>query len=53
MAEVVAGFLEPFQEKFKNIDDEEVKKILREGAEKAKLLAEKKMEEVKKRVGLL
>ena len=53
LAEVVAGFLEPFQEKFKNIDDEEVKKILREGAEKAKLLAEKKMEEVKKRVGLL
>jgi tryptophanyl-tRNA synthetase len=52
LAEVVVGFLEPFQEKFNGIDDQEVVNILKEGAEKAKDLAEKKMAEVKEKVGL-
>ncbi len=53
LAEVVVGFLEPFQEKYASLDDEEVLRILQEGKEKAKALAGKKMEEVREKVGLL
>jgi tryptophanyl-tRNA synthetase len=52
LAEVIVGFLEPFQEKFNGIDDQEVVNILKEGAGKARDLAEKKMAEVKEKVGL-
>lgn len=53
LAEVVVGFLEPFQEKYKEIDDREVLRILEEGKEKAKKMAGEKMEEVRERVGLI
>jgi tryptophanyl-tRNA synthetase len=53
LAEVVVDFLADFQEKYNAIDDNEVLKILETGREKAKALAEKKMSEVKERVGLL
>jgi len=53
LAEIIISFLEPFQEKFNEIDDDEVLRILEAGKEKAKKLAEEKMAEVKEKVGLL
>lgn len=53
LAEVIVDFLKDFQEKYNAIDDNEVLKILEAGKEKAKAIAEKKMNEVKERVGFL
>lgn len=53
LAETIVGFLEPFQEKYNAIEDNEVLKILEEGRLKAKELAEKKMEDVREKMGLL
>ena len=53
LAEVVVNFLKPFQKKYNALTDEEVLKILREGAEKVRPLAKKKLEEVKKKVGFV
>ena len=53
LAEVVVGFLEPFQEKYNNIEDREVLRILEEGREKAKKMAEEKMEKIREKIGLL
>ena len=53
LAEVVVDFLRDFQLKYQDIDDKEVVGILQQGAEKARPLAEKKMEEVKEKMGLL
>ncbi len=53
LAEVIVDFLKDFQEKYRNIEDKEVLKILEGGKEKAKTLAAKKMEEVREKVGFL
>ncbi len=53
LTEVVTGFLSDFQTKFNALDDNKVKMILEDGAKKARALAEKKMEEVKTKMGLL
>jgi len=53
LAEVVVDFLADFQKKYNAIDDNEVLKILETGREKARAIAEKKMNEVKEKVGLL
>ena len=53
LAEVVIGFLSPFQERFAAIADEEVLAILGAGAEQARLLAASKMRLVRERVGLI
>lgn len=53
LAEVVAEFLSDFQVKYNAISDDEVLKILREGAEKVRPLAKAKMDEVKKKVGFI
>ncbi|MDD5489381.1 MAG: tryptophan--tRNA ligase [Candidatus Moranbacteria bacterium] len=53
LAEVVVGFLEPFQEKYNEIEDREVLRILEEGKSKAKKMAGEKMEKVREKVGLL
>ncbi|MDD2753348.1 MAG: tryptophan--tRNA ligase [Candidatus Portnoybacteria bacterium] len=53
LAEVVVEFLEPFQEKYNALDDNEVLEILREGAKKAQVIASQTMSEVKKAVGLI
>ena len=53
LAEVIVGFLEPFQEKYNDIEDREVLRILEEGQAKAKKIAEEKIEEVREKVGLL
>lgn len=53
LADVVVAFLRPFQEKYNSLSDEEVLKILRDGAEKVRPLARKKLEEVKKKIGFI
>ena len=53
LSEVIISFLTPFQERFTSISDDEVEKILRKGAEKARVIAEEKMRRVKESVGFL
>ncbi|MCX6767038.1 MAG: tryptophan--tRNA ligase [Candidatus Moranbacteria bacterium] len=53
LAEVIVDFLTNFQEKYDKIDDKDVLNLLNEGKEKAKKLAEKKMAEVREKVGFL
>ena len=52
LAEVVVKFLTDFQEKFNKISDEEVLQILKKGAEKVQPIAERKIEKVKRSMGL-
>lgn len=53
LAEVVANFLVPFQERLAAISDEEVLRILRIGAEKARVLSEQKTKAVYEKVGFV
>jgi tryptophanyl-tRNA synthetase len=53
LAEVIITELEPIQKKMKALSDEEVLQILKEGAEKVQKLAEKKMKEVKEKIGFI
>jgi len=53
LAKIVVEFLKPFQEKYNALSDEEVLKILKEGAEKVKPIAEKKLQEVKEKIGFV
>lgn len=53
LAEVVVGFLVPFQERLAAISDDEVLAILRAGAEKARAIAATKLTEVKEKVGFV
>ncbi|MFA4817914.1 MAG: tryptophan--tRNA ligase [Parcubacteria group bacterium] len=53
LAEVIINFLAPFQERMKELTDEKVLEILKAGAEKVRPLAQKKLAEVKKKVGFI
>ncbi|MDD5083327.1 MAG: tryptophan--tRNA ligase [Candidatus Moranbacteria bacterium] len=53
LADVVVAFLEGFQEKYASISDDEVLAVLKEGAEKARPLAQQKIKEVKKLMGFV
>ncbi len=53
LAEVIIASLKPIQKKMQALPDEEVLKILKNGASKVRSIAEKKMEEVKKKVGFV
>lgn len=53
LAEVINNFLVPFQERFNAISDEEILAVLKDGAEKVRKIAEKKMREVKEKIGFL
>lgn len=53
LAEVIVGFLAPFQERLKGISDEDALRILREGREKIRPIAVEKMRSVFDRVGLI
>lgn len=53
LSEIVKNFLTEFQNKFNALDDASVMQILEAGANKAASVAEKKMAEVKKNIGLL
>ncbi|MEK7131380.1 MAG: tryptophan--tRNA ligase [Patescibacteria group bacterium] len=52
LTEVVVNFLSDFQAKFNALDDNKVKNILEDGAKKARAIAEKKIEDVKNKMGL-
>jgi tryptophanyl-tRNA synthetase len=52
LADVVVKFLTDFQEKYNNISDAEVLRILEEGQIKAEAIAAKKLAEVRKLIGV-
>ena len=53
LAEVIVDFLTPFQGRLANISDDQVLEILKVGAEKVKPLAQEKLRQVYKKVGLI
>jgi tryptophanyl-tRNA synthetase len=53
LAEIVGAFLSEFQKKYNKYSDEDAEKILREGANKIQPLAEKKIKEVKGKLGII
>jgi tryptophanyl-tRNA synthetase len=53
LAEVIVGFLAPFQERLAAISDDEALAVLRAGADQARTLAGKKLAEVKEKVGFV
>ncbi|TXI34910.1 MAG: tryptophan--tRNA ligase [Candidatus Moraniibacteriota bacterium] len=53
LAEVVVGFLAPFQERLSALSDDDVLAILRVGAEKVRPLAEAKLRQVYDKMGLI
>lgn len=52
LAELVIEKLKPIQEKYKDLDKSDIEKILKQGMEKVRPIAEKKLEEVKNVIGL-
>jgi tryptophanyl-tRNA synthetase len=52
LAEVVAKFLTGFQAKYNKISDQDVIKVLEEGRQKALKIAEAKMENVRRAIGV-
>ncbi len=52
LADVVVEFLRPFQERVRNISDDELDRILEMGRERASLVARPTIEKVKTRMGL-
>ncbi len=52
LAEVVAAFLKKFQEKYNSLSDERVKDILEKGAKQARAITAKKMEEIRRKIGV-
>ncbi|HEX6185459.1 MAG TPA: tryptophan--tRNA ligase [Pyrinomonadaceae bacterium] len=53
LAEATIEFLRPFQERVRGIGDEELSRILRDGADKARAIASETMRQVKERTGLV
>jgi tryptophanyl-tRNA synthetase len=53
LAEATVDFLRPFQERVRAIGDEELSRILRDGAERARSIAEVTMRQVKERMGIV
>jgi tryptophanyl-tRNA synthetase len=52
-AEAVIEFLKPFQERIKNYTDEDLKEILKNGAEKARLIARETLTDVYSKMGIV
>jgi len=53
LTQVIIDALKPLQEKMKALTDEEVLEILKSGAEKIRPIAQKKVSEIKEKIGLL
>ncbi len=53
LAETVVEFLRPFQERVKEFDDEELKNILKNGAEKARMIARETLKDVYAKMGIV
>lgn len=52
LIEDLEAFIAPMREKRENISEEEVKKVLAEGSEKARAISEIKMKQVRKAIGI-
>lgn len=52
LAEVVAKFLNDFQDKYNKISEKEVENVLSEGARRAEKIAKSKLDEIKKAIGV-
>ena len=52
-AEAVIEFLKPFQERVKNYTDEDLKDILKTGAEKARIIARETLKDVYEKTGIV
>jgi tryptophanyl-tRNA synthetase len=52
LIEDIEAFIAPMREKRASISDEEVKRVLRDGGEKARAIASKKMEDVRRKIGV-
>ena len=52
-ADAVIEYLRPFQERVKNYTDEELKNILKTGAEKAKTIAAETLKAVYEKMGIV
>ncbi len=53
ISDAINQTLQPIQNNYKNISDQEVNKILQTGAQKARAIASKNLQEIKKLIGLL
>src|SRR3954469_17457310 len=53
LADVTIEFLRPFQERVRGISDEELHRILSEGADKARTIAAETLRQVKERMGIV
>jgi tryptophanyl-tRNA synthetase len=53
LGEATVEFLRPFQERVRGISDEELRRILSEGAEKARGIATETMRQVRERMGIV
>lgn len=52
LAQVAGDFLKTFQKKYNSFSDDEVREILKEGAERARPMAEKTLKRVKEKIGV-
>lgn len=52
LIEDIEALIAPMREKLEGISDDEVKRIIRDGGEKARAIASKKMEDVRRKVGV-
>ena len=53
VADATIEFLRPFQERVRSITDEELSRILRDGADKARAIAAETLRQVKERMGIV
>jgi len=53
LADVIIEHLRPFQERYEGLEDAEVIRILREGASRARVVAEQTVRQVKERMGIV
>ena len=53
VADATVEFLRPFQERVRSISDEELSRILRDGADKARAIAAETLRQVKERMGIV
>lgn len=53
LAQAIIDYLQPIQEKYNQISDDEIKMILAKGAKQAKALASEKIREVKNKMGII
>lgn len=52
LAEDIEAHVAPMREKYESLSDNDVKKVLKEGGEKAKTIASAKMDEVREKIGV-